>query len=124
MWNKPVKLKRIVDEASQFSLAVFVMVVSIGIDVSKHKHNLKRSIARPVYILFLKLEQLISSPHIAFVCTLRKNFSSTRQFATAHLMKLKALLRTIFQNRYRQDAALECLQNTLNYSTSSNLPAN
>ena len=39
MWNKATKVRRTVDAASDFALEVFVMVVSIGIDVSKDKHD-------------------------------------------------------------------------------------
>lgn len=35
MWNKATKVRRTVDAASHFSLEVLVMVVSVGIDVSK-----------------------------------------------------------------------------------------
>ena len=39
MWNKATKVRRSVDEASHFSSEVFVMMVSVGIDVSKDKHD-------------------------------------------------------------------------------------
>ena len=39
MWNKATKVRRTVDAASHFSLEVLVMVVSVGIDVSKDKHD-------------------------------------------------------------------------------------
>ena len=39
MWNKATKVRRTVDAASHFALEVFVMVVSVGIDVSKDKHD-------------------------------------------------------------------------------------
>ena len=37
MWNKATKVRRSVDEASHFSSEVLVMMVSVGIDVSKDK---------------------------------------------------------------------------------------
>ena len=39
IWNKATKVRRAVDAASYLSLEVFVMVVSVGIDVSKDKHD-------------------------------------------------------------------------------------
>ena len=39
IWNKATKVRRAVDAASYLSLVVFVMVVSVGIDVSKDKHD-------------------------------------------------------------------------------------
>lgn len=39
MWNKATKVRCTVDAASHFSSEVFVMVISVGIDVSKDKHD-------------------------------------------------------------------------------------
>ena len=91
-------------------------------DKVKERAKLKSSISRLVCILFPELEKLVPSLHIASVYALLEEFPSAKQVAAAHLTKLKALLETASNGRYKRDMALE-IRNAARNSIGSRMPA-
>ena len=142
MWNKATKVRRTVDTASHiYRWEVFVMVVSVGIDVSKDEHNeelksltryrfdkvkerakLKSSITRLVCIMFPELEALVPTLHMASVYALLEEFPGAKQIAETHLIRLKALLETASKGRFKRDMAFE-IRDAARNSIGSRMPA-
>ena len=91
-------------------------------DKVKARSKLKSSISRLVCILFPELEKLVPSLHLASVYALLEEFPGAKQVAGAHLTRLKTLLETVSNGRYKRDMALE-IRNAARNSISSRMPA-
>lgn len=91
-------------------------------DKVKQRAKLKSSIARLVCILFPELEKLVPSLHIASVYALLDEFPGAKQVACAHLTRLKALLETVSNGRYKRDMAVE-IRDAARNSIGSWMPA-
>ena len=91
-------------------------------DKVKARSKLKNSISRLVCILFPELEKLVPSLHLASVYALLEEFPGAKQVAGAHLTRLKTLLETVSNGRYKRDMALE-IRNAARNSISSRMPA-
>lgn len=91
-------------------------------DKVKERAKLKTSISRLVCILFPELEKLVPTLHIASVYTLLEEFPGAKQIAGAHLTRLKTLLETASNGRYKRDMAVE-LREAARKSIGSRMPA-
>ena len=91
-------------------------------DKVKERAKLKSSISRLVCILFPELEKLAPSLHIASIYALLEEFPGAKQIAGAHLTRLKSLLETVSNGRYKRDMALE-IRHAARNSISSWMPA-
>ena len=91
-------------------------------DKVKARSKLKSSISRLVCILFPELEKLVPSLHLASVYALLEKFPGAKQVAGAHLTRLKTLLETVSNGRYKRDMALE-IRNAARNSIGSRMPA-
>ena len=91
-------------------------------DKVKERAKLKSSVSRLVCILFPELEKLVPSLHLASVYALLEEFPGAKQVAGAHLTRLKTLLETVSNGRYKRDMALE-IRNAARNSIGSRMPA-
>ena len=91
-------------------------------DKVKERAKLKSSISRLVCILFPELEKLAPSLHIASIYALLEEFPGAKQIAGAHLTRLKSLLETVSNGRYKRDMALE-IRHAARNSIGSWMPA-
>ena len=70
---------------------------------AKERAQLKQSISRLVTILFLELEKLVLTLHMASVYALLAEFPSVSSIASAHLTKLTNLLSESSKGRFGKD---------------------
>ena len=75
-----------------------------------------------ICILFLELEKLVSSLHMASIYALLEEFPGAKQVAAAHLTRLKALLETASKGHYKRDMALR-IRDAARNSIGSCMPA-
>lgn len=73
---------------------------------AKERAQLKQSISRFVTILFLELEKLVLTLHMASVYALLAEFPSVSSIASAHLTKLTNLLSESPKGRFGKDTAV------------------
>jgi hypothetical protein len=88
----------------------------------QERAKLKSSISRLVNILFPELEKLVPTLHMASIYTLLSEFPSAHQIASAHMTRLKTLLRVASKGRYDSDKAVE-FRNAAKNSIGSRMPA-
>ena len=124
-------------------------MIYVGIDVSKDKHDcyivnsgrenladaftvennlegfdllFQQSVSRLVTILFLELENLVPTLHIASVYALLAELPGANQVASCHLTHLTNLLSTASKGHYDRAKAIE-LRNAARRSIGSAMPA-
>ncbi len=88
----------------------------------KERAKLKFSISRLVNILFLELEKLVSTIHMASVYALLSEFPSADAVANAHLTRLSNRLSESSKGRYGKDTAV-MFRAAARGSTGSHMPA-
>ena len=91
-------------------------------DKVRERAKLKTSVSRLVCILFLELEKLVPSLHIASVYALLSEFPGAYQIADAHLTRLKNLLSDASKGRYGREKA-EVIRDAARTSIGSRMPA-
>lgn len=91
-------------------------------DKVRERAKLKQSISRLVTILFLELEKLVPTLHMAPVYRLLSELPGAKQIAGAHLTHLKYLLSVASQGRYGKEKA-EQIRMAAKSSIGSCMPA-
>ena len=91
-------------------------------DKVQERARLKQSVSRLVTILFLELEKLVPTLHIASVYALLSELPSTGKIASCHLTHLTKLLENASKGRYSKEKAIE-IREAARVSIGSNMPA-
>ena len=91
-------------------------------DKEKERAKLKSSVSRLVCILFLELEKLVPTLHMASVYAMLSEFPGAKQVANAHLTRLSNLLSESSKGRYGKETAI-AFRNAARTSIGSNMPA-